>query len=660
MGRETARVTTTEHITACPLDCPDTCTLAVQVVDGRITKVDAAAGNPFTDGFICHKVKHQARRVYAPERVQTPLLRTGPKGSGEFRAISWDDALDLVEDRMRAAIAEHGAESIVPFLYNASAGTMQGELTERFFRRLGATEVDVTICALTHFLAYASIYGDMLSADPFDLEHARLIVVWGANPNVTNTHLGPHIVAAQRAHGAKVVVVDPRRTAAAKRADAHLAVLPGTDVVLALAIARELEARGGIDDAFVARHVVGAEAYLDIAREWTLDRAARVCGVDAEAIASLADDLATIRPAMIRPGWGLERTRNGGSACAAVMALPALTGQFGVPGAGLLVSLGSAAPLHPGRRPAEERHEPRPRHVNMNEVGRFLVDPAASPPAKVLFVQGANPVVMNANANAVVAGMQRDDLFVVVHEQVMTDTARWADLVLPAATHFEYDDLASSYGSFTMQPVRAVIAPVGEAISNHELARRLARRFGFDGPRFPDDLTEFLESVVADGEDPAATRVLRTPGTTVQFRDTSPPDGVARLDHVIAQGLPRFAPIDETYPLILVTPASPKMINSIFGEFNEPDPTIRLHPDDAAARGLVDGAPVTVHNDLGAITAEVRVDTDQRPGVAAMTKGVWWRSMPDGVGVNVLVPDSLSDLGGGACFNDTRVEVSPR
>ncbi len=652
-------MTTTEHITACPLDCPDTCTLSVTVTDGAVTAVDAAPGNPFTAGFICQKVKHQARRVHAPERIHTPMLRTGPKGSGSFRSISWDDALDLVEAQMRTAIAEHGAESIVPFLYNASAGTMQGELTERFFRRLGATEVDVTICALTHYLAYASIYGDMHSSDPFDLEHARLIVLWGANPNVTNTHLGPHIVNARR-HGAKVVVVDPRRTAAAKRADAHLAVLPGTDVVLALAVTRELEVTGGIDAAFVAANVVGAEAYLDRARPWTLDRAAEVCGVSAEAIAALAHDLATIRPATIRPGWGLERNRNGGSACAAVMALPALTGQFGVPGAGLLVSLGTAAPLHPGRRPSEERHDPAPRHVNMNEVGRFLVDPAVSPPAKVLFVQGANPVVMNPNANAVIAGLARDDLFVVVHEQVMTDTAQWADLVLPAATHFEYDDLASSYGSFTMQPVRAVIPPVGEAISNHELAVRLAARFGFDGPRFPHDIDEFLVSVVADGGDPAATRVLREPGTTVQFRDTAPPDGRARLDHVLAQGLPRYEAIDETFPLVLVTPASPKMINSIFGEFNDPDPTVRLHPDDADARGLVDGRAVTVRNDLGTVAAVVRVDPDQRPGVAAMTKGVWWRSMPDGVGVNVLVPDTLSDLGGGACFNDTRVEVEAR
>jgi anaerobic selenocysteine-containing dehydrogenase len=649
-------VTTTEHVhtTTCPLDCPDTCSIAVTVTDGRITAVDAAPGNPFTADFICAKVKHHAERVYAPERVLTPLLRTGAKGDGEFRVASWDEALDAAVDGFRRAIDAHGAESIVPYLYNSSAASLQSVLTERLFRRLGASEVDHTICAATHGAAYWSLYGDMLSADPADLVHSKLIVLWGANPAVTNTHLLPLMNEAQRKRGAKLVVVDPRATGAAKRADVHLAVRPGTDVVLALAIARELHANDLIDRDFCARHTEGLDAYLAAADEWTLDRAAEICGVDATDIEQLARDLATVRPAMVRPGWGLERNRNGGSACVAVMALPLLTGQYGTPGAGLMVSTSSAAPITSGGRAPEEKHTPRPRHFNMNDLGRALTDPAYAPPVAVLFVQGANPAVMNPRAGLVQDGLRRDDLFTVVHDQVLTDTARFADVVLPACTHFEYDDLAASYGTYTLQPVHRVIEPPGEAVTNNELAARLAGRLGFPAAPFAVRPDDFLPPLVTDDLGvPDATRVLREPGTTIQFVDTFPTGGKARLDaHV-----PRFAPLDSAQALALISPAGPRTINSIFGESLSPDPTIRLSPADAAARGIAEGDTVSVRNEHGAITAIARVDDAVREGVAAMTKGVWPRSMPGGVGMNVLVPDTLSDLAGGACFNDTRVEV---
>jgi anaerobic selenocysteine-containing dehydrogenase len=651
-------VTTTEHehvdTTACPLDCPDTCSIAVTVTDGRITAVDAAPGNPFTSDFICAKVKHHAERVYAPERLLTPLIRTGAKGDGEFRAGGWDEALDRVVEALHRAIDEHGAESIVPYLYNSSAASMQSVLTERLFRRLGASEVDHTICAATHGAAYAAIYGDMLSADPLDLVESKLIVLWGANPTVTNTHLLPLLNEAQRTRGAKLVVVDPRATGVAKRADLHLAVRPGTDVVLALAIAHALDDSGFIDRDFCARHVDGLDDYLDAASEWTLDRAAELCGVGVAGIAQLAHDLATIRPAMVRPGWGLERNRNGGSACVAVMALPLLTGQFGTRGGGLMASTSRAAPLTNGGRAPEERHTPRPRHFNMNDLGRALTDPAYAPEVAVLFVQGANPAVMNPRSGLVQDGLRRDDLFTVVHDQVLTDTARFADVVLPACTHFEYDDVAASYGTFTLQAVRKIIEPVGEAKSNGELAACLAARLGFPEERFTARPEEFLPQLVTDGLGlPEATRVLREPGTTIQFVDTFPSGGRARLD----AHRPRFTPLPTALPLALISPAGPRTINSIFGESLAPDPSIRLNPTDAATRGIADGDTVTVLNEHGGVTAIARVDDALREGVAAMTKGVWPRSMPGGVGMNVLVPDSLSDLAGGACFNDTRVDV---
>src|SRR3954471_261126 len=303
-------MTATEHQTACPLDCPDTCSLTVTVTDGRLTKVDAGPGNPFTDGYICQKVKHHARRVYAPERVLTPLIRTGTKGAGEFRTASWDEALDLVVDHLRAAEAGAGPESVVPFVYNSSAPLLQDEAGERLWRRFGASRIHHTVCAATHGAAYQVLFGDMFSADPVDVEHSQLIVVWGANPTVSNIHFPPIVTRAQREHGATVVVVDPRRTAMAARADLHLAVRPGTDVVLAYAVAAELERQGLLADGFLAEHATGVEEFLDGARAWTSDRAAEVCGVPTADIVRFATLLGTVRPGVVRIGWGPERNRN--------------------------------------------------------------------------------------------------------------------------------------------------------------------------------------------------------------------------------------------------------------------------------------------------------------------------------------------------------------
>src|SRR3954453_6852619 len=307
-------MTVTEHVTACPLDCPDTCSLTVTVTDGRMTKVDAAPGNPLTDGYICQKVKHHARRVYAPERVLTPLIRTGPKGEGSFRAASWDEALDLVVERLRDAETRHGPESVVPFVYNSSAPLLQDEAGERLWRRFGASRLRHTVCAATHGAAYHVVFGDMFPADPFDVEHSQLVVVWGANPTVSNIHFPPLVTRAQREHGATLVVVDPRRTAMAARADLHLAIRPGTDVVLAYAVAHELERQGLLATQFLADHATGVDEFLAAARAFPVPVAAGICGVPPEDIERLAALLGTVRPGVVRLGWGPERNRNGGSA----------------------------------------------------------------------------------------------------------------------------------------------------------------------------------------------------------------------------------------------------------------------------------------------------------------------------------------------------------
>jgi anaerobic selenocysteine-containing dehydrogenase len=648
------------YTTACPLDCPDTCSLTVTVDSGRLVRVDAGPGNPLTDGFICQKVKHHARRVYAPERVLTPLVRTGPKGAAEFRTASWDEALDLAAERLRDAQARFGAESIVPYVYNSSAPAMQSLLVDRFFKRLGASRVDHTICAATHGMAWNEMFGGMLSADPRDVVHARLVVVWGANPTVSNVHFPPLVNEARRA-GARVIVVDPRRTAMARRADRHLAPLPGTDVVLALAMAAHLDRAGLVDDAFVEQHTEGYDDFIDAARRWTPEAAEAICGVAAAEIVEAAEELAASRPGYFRIGWGLERNRNGGSACAAAFALPLITGQFGVPGSGIFASLSGAMPLTTGPSDPAERHTPRPRHVNMNRLGAMLCDRELDPPIAVLFVQGANPAASNPNQRAVHSGLARDDLFTVVHDQVLTDTARFADVVLPATTHFEARDVAASYGAYVLQETPAVIDRVGESRTNNEVGSALAARFGYPADRFDPDPAVVLEGAVTDGNGATGARTVRDDGATVQFRDTFPTFASkrARLSGLSQIGVPTFQVLDDAYPLALLSPASPKAINTMFAEFDGPEPVVRVNPDDAAARGIEDGALVRVFNAAAEIELAMRIDPDLRRGVVTISKGLWCSALPGGLTANSLVPDTLSDLAGGATFNDARVEVAP-
>jgi anaerobic selenocysteine-containing dehydrogenase len=645
--------------TACPLDCPDTCSLEVGVEGGRLVSVDAGPGNPLTQGYICHKVKHHARRVYAPERVMTPLVRVGAKGRGGLATLSWDDALDLAAGRIGEALAEDGPASVLPYVYNSSAGDLAGSaLTPLLFARLGVPEVAHTICAATSSLAWDETFGDMLSADPLDLPHARLVVLWGANPTASNTHLLPLITEAKRA-GATLVVVDPRRTGSAARADLHLAVRPGTDVVLAYAVARLLREEGHIDVDFCADHATGVDDFLAAADDWPLQRAADVCAVPADQITELAALVGSRRPGLLRLGWGPERNRNGGSSWRATLALWVLAGQFGERGSGILTSLSGAAPLSSAGIALGDR-PPATGQVNMNRVGAILCgeEPGAAP-ARVLFVQGANPAATAPDQQTMLRGLEREDLFTIVHDQVLTDTARYADLVLPATTHFEATDVTHSYGSYVVQPVRAVIDRVGQSRTNDEVAAGLAERLGLDRAEFDPDPDRLLTRMVTDGPIDRA-RVVREPGGTVQFVDTFPsfPDRRARL-HVAGseRPLPTFTALDSVYPLTMISPATPKTINTMFGEFDPPPAVVSVSPADAEARGIVHGATVRVWNDQASLTIPCRVDATLRPGVCSIPKGLWLRSLPGERTANSLVPATLSDLAGGACFNDARVEI---
>ena len=633
--------------TTCTLDCPDACSLAVTITRdvagrGRITAIDAAPGNALTDGWICAKVKKHMHRVYAPERVLTPMIRTGAKGAGEFREATWDEALSLVAARVTGAIEAAGPDSVVAFTYNSSAGAVERDsMTEALFAALGSTIVEHTICAHTVGAAWESVFGNMSSADPLDVVNARLVIIWGANPTVSNTHFPPLVQRAIDA-GARVVVIDPRRTAMAKRADLHLAVRPGTDTALAYAVAHQWRLNGHLDRAFIDAHATGADEVLAHSEEWSLERAARVTGLDAADIATLAEWWGTTRPSMLRLGWGQERNANGGAACRVILALPVLGGHFGTPGSGVIGSTGTSDIRSKRRWPSFDRLDRR--SLPLHQVGQWMA-PGSTDPCRVLFVQGANPVVMCPDQRAVVAAFSRDDVFTVVHEQVLTDTTRYADVVLPATTAFEIADVTSGYGTYTVQPVRPVIDRVGESRSNDETGLGLARALGYDWNPPPID-------VVVDDPGP---RVADEPCR--QFVDTAPDGGRAVLKDP-EHGIPRFVPVPSSHPLALISPASSKLVNSMFGEFQSPSPAVLLHPSDAASRGLTAGQQVRVFNDLASIVVPLEVHDGTRSGVAVMSKGVWLRQYGDGWGVNSLTPATGDALVNGACFNDTFVEVA--
>lgn len=651
-------------VTACPLDCPDTCSLEVTVTDGRITRIDAAPvsaqTNPLTDGWICKKVKHHARRVYSAERIMTPLIRVGAKGSGEFRTATWEEAIGLVADRIRGAIAADGPDSVLPYLYNSSAGKLETKfLTPHLFERLGCPDIKHTICAATMTAAWKQVFGGMLSADPLDVVYARLAVVWGANPGISGTHF-LQLLNTARKSGAKLVVIDPRRTATAARADLHLPVRPGTDVVLAYALARWLAHNNGVDTEFVQRHASGVEEFLAAANEWTIERASSVCGVNGDDIVRLGELITTTRPAMLRVGWGMERNRNGGSAHIAAHAVWVLAGHFGVRGSGVLGSTSSALQTQAHVSwPAGVEH-PQRQAMNMNHVGRVLRDEPGAwhVPAKVLIVQGSNPAVTAVDQRGMLDGLNNEAIFTVVHDQVMTDTALYADVVLPATTHFEVNDLVGSYGSFTAQRNVAAIAPVGESKSNNEFAARLALALGFSVDEF-DASAERMTRLI--DQSMPSTPVLRESDSTVQFRDVWPghPGGRAHL-FTAGSELPLPTFVDSAfspYPLVLLSPASAHTVNSMFGDTDPPEAILKLHPVDAESRGVTTGDTVCMYNDRSSINVEVAVDATMRPGVCGLPKGLWRRSIGEGLTANAFVVDDLSDLGGGACFNDARVEV---
>jgi len=655
--------------TACPLDCPDSCSLAVTVSNGKVVKIDGSALNPPTAGYICAKVRKFGDRVYGDARLQYPAVRIGPKGRGRFSRVTWDEALELIASRMLDVREQWGGEAILPFSYGGSNGLLtQDTLDAMVFRRFGTSRLARTVCAAPTGVAAQSLYGKMPSVTYEDYPEAQLIILWGVNPSASGIHLVPYVREAQK-RGARLIVIDPRTTPLARQADLHLAPRPGSDVAIALAIHRHLFEEGLADTAFLAAHANGADRLRERAAAWTFERAADTAGVPEAALRRLAEDYASASPALVRCGWGLERNRNGGNAAMAVLALPAVGGKFGVRGGGYAMSNSAAWNItRPWLGP-----EPATRIVNMNKLGRALME-FDDPPIKALFVYNCNPVATMPDQQRVLQGMAREDLFTVVFDQVMTDTAVFADVILPNTTFLEGYDFARAYGPLSLQLVRPAIDAVGESRSNPDVFGELARRLELLQPGEPDNELDMLVTLFKTlpgtvGEQMEASGRAMPPFgfRPVQFVDVMPrtPDQKVHLfpDALEAEapaGLYNFQPDPATdaFPLALISPASDKTISSTLGELDRPGVTLLMHPADAARRGLKDGDPIRIFNALGEVQCGLTIEATIREGTVSLPKGLWRKSTWNQMTSNVLVPDSLTDLGAGACFNDARVEVA--
>jgi len=655
---------------ACPLDCPDACSLAVTVQHGKVIKLDGSRKNPVTDGYICAKVRTFGDRVYGPDRLLYPAVRKGPKGEGRFERVTWDVALETIVERMERAKREHGGASILPYSYGGSNGLLtQDNLDAKLWRRYGTSRLARTVCAAPTGTANMALYGKMPSVTYQDYPHAALIVLWGVNPSASGIHLVPYVRDAQK-RGAKLIVVDPRTTPLARSADLHLAVKPGTDVAVALAIHRYLFEHGHADQAFLREHARGADALRERAFEWTIDAAAELAGLDPALLAGAAELYARSSPALIRCGWGLERNRNGGNAAMAVLALPAVGGKFGVRGGGYSMSNSASWNIE---RPWIAAEEPATRLVNMNKLGRALTE-YSDPPVDVLFVYNCNPAATVPDQTRILRGLQREDLFTVVFEQVMTDTALYADVILPATTFLEGYDFAKAYGPISLDLAIPVIDAVGESRSNADVFGELCSRLGIletdEQSGELDLLVRVLDELPNGAGDAIRDNRRAEPSfgpAPIQFVDVFPNTQDRKIDLFPAAleqsaplGLYRYQPDPGTdrYPLALISPASERTISSTLGELLRSDVKLTMHPEDAGARGLADNDLVRVFNDLSEMHCTLSVLPIVRPGTISLPKGVWRRSMRNGVTGTALVPDTLTDLGGGACFNDARVQVA--
>jgi anaerobic selenocysteine-containing dehydrogenase len=668
---------------ACPHDCPDTCSLVTTVEDGVAVKVHGNPDHRHTHGVLCTKVSRYTERTYHPERVLHPLRRSGPKGSGRFERVTWDEALADIAGKLKA-IAARDPQAIVPYSYAGTMGLVQGEgMAARFFNRMGASLLDRTICSSAGGEALVQTLGAKVGMKVEFFAESKLILIWGSNSIASNLHFWRLAQDAKRA-GAKLVCIDPRRTETAEKCHEHVQLLPGTDAALALALMHELIVNDWLDHDYIAQHTSGWDALRERALRWTPERAAAVCGVAEAQIRSLARDWGTTRPAAIRLNYGMQRVHGGGNAVRAIACLPALTGAWRHRAGGALLSSSGSFPVDKAALQRPDLLAGRtPRTINMSTIGDDLLretSPAFGPKIEALVVYNSNPVAVAPESRKVVGGFGREDLFTVVLEHFQTDTADWADYILPATTQLEHWDVHLAYGHTDVLLNRPAIAPVGEARPNTQIFRDLARHMGYADACFADDDPALCRQAYGrqvDFEELLARGFATLPMADAPFADGGFPTASGkceffseRLARQGLDGLPDHVPNYEVpgtsprYPLAMISPPARNFLNSSFVNVRslrdiEGEPIVEMHADDAAARGIVSGGVVRVFNDRGEYRCKVQVSQRARPGVVNGL-GVWWRKLGlAGTNVNELTSQNLTDMGRGPVFYDCLVEVQP-
>ena len=671
----------------CALDCPDTCSLLVEIDgNGRGTKLRGNPEHPITRGFLCGKVARYLERQYHPNRLLYPQRRTGAKGEGRFERISWDEALDEIAGRLQNISTQDGPEAILPYSYAGTMGLLNGAgMDRRFFHRLGASRLDRTICSAAGGEALLRSQGIKMGTEPEQFAHSKLIIAWGANILGTNVHLWPFIVEARR-KGAKFYVIDPVRTRTGKAADRHFAIHPGSDLALALGLIHVILREGLQDCEYLARHANGAKALTELAREYPPENVAALTGMASEDIEMLAREYATTRPAAIRLNYGVQRSERGGAAVRAIAALPVITGSWREVGGGLQLTTSGAFEFNRAalERPDLQWCSPlgrQARLVNMAELGSALNE-LDNPPVKALIVYNSNPAAIAPHQSKVLAGLRRSDLFTVVLEHFRTDTADYADILLPATTFLEHTDLYLAYGHYYLQLARPALKAAGEARSNVEVFRALAQRMHFEDECFnetEDDMmrcllgssSPYLSGITLEQLHREGSVRLNTgaepflPFAAGDFRTKS---GQFEIDAPSLRYVPpmesRFgnSGIGRQFPLELISNKNDDSMNSTFGHREDVDrqtAKLAIHPQDAAVRGIIDDMPVRAFNNRGSCLFVAKLSYDVQPGVLQVRTMRWTKSSAGQRGVNQLTSERLTDIGGGPTFYSCLVQVTP-
>jgi len=672
---------------ACPHDCPDTCGMRVSVENGVAVKVEGAKDMPFTQGTLCTKVARYLERTYSKERVLYPQKRVGAKGAGKFERISWDEALDTIAARFKE-IAAVEPQSILPCSYAGTMGMVQyASMDRRFFNKLGASLLERTLCSSAGKVGMKITLGAGVGMDPERFEDARLILIWGSNSIVSNLHLWSRVQEAKR-RGARVIAIDPYRSLTAAKCDQHVAPLPGTDAALALGLMHVIIAEGLYDAEYVAKYTLGFEQLKRRAGDYPPEAAAAICGLDRDAIVKLAREYAGTRPAAIRLNYGMQRHAGGGMAVRTVTCLPALTGHWRDAAGGVSLSTGDYYNFNHAALERPDLIPNRPRSINQSALGDALT--AAEPPVRAIYVYNTNPVAVCPDSRKVIAGFAREDLFTVVHEIFLTDTADYADIVLPATTQLEHYDVHKSYGHLYVLANNPAIAPLGEAKPNSEVFRLLAARMGFGEACFRDSDEDICRQALQSANPrmagiewdalkargwqrlnvparfaPFAEGNFPTPSGKCEFWSQSALDlGMDPLPAYVppresAQSAPQLA---KKYPLAFISPPARNFLNSSFANLpfaleEAGEPYLDIHPADAAPRAVGDGDMVRIYNGRGSFLAKARVSERARAGVVAALS-VWWKKLsPDGRNANEVTSQALADLGGGATYYDCLVEI---